>query len=472
MRIFKAHKIVPAGRILCDRIKLFRGRDAVPVAPTAGTLPIYYLFAEPNFGLFRPSRANPWLITRCYFTIAKLSLATFRPDQDITNSARFLPLTTDTMRELLGMILVFLSSQTMGTKILLSTLVWGIATPLLKHLFHQTLRLLCTRPMPPSRAFIPFEVPHPNPPGSAVLFDLTLESASDKQIMSFMTYRGRKWARTTGLGPVATEAAAYKGHLYEERTMKWIDEHFRLHLPNLKYPYAAPRWNGWVSFWTETAPQIREMFVASMFLTFEHVIGGVVLPMAYLLTQDPSYFELAMYSEIGMQMVLSVAILFSYAVGADVTVEQMHPSVWPLLLIHHACTASFCILCLNIGDDCPREEVAYILLVLLGLTSSLHYVSQMLDFSPLSQSNAPYTRLINHAICLSAQIIFRGVVWFWIVHSTCWKLHAACGPNVAASCFVVSLLFTAFNFDFIKFHYKATIGCYRKIQSGSRLKVD
>ena len=360
----------------------------------------------------------------------------------------------------------------MGTKILLSTLVWSTATPLLKHLFRQTLRLLCTRPMPPSRAYIPSELPHPNPPGSAVLFDLALVTASEKQIISFMTYRGQKWTRNTSLGPVATEAAAYKGQLYEERASKWIDDHFRLHLPNLKYPYVAPHWNGWASFWTETAPQIREMFVASLFLTFEHVIGGVVLPMAYLMTREATYFDIAMFSEIGMQIVLSVAILFSYVVGDDVTVEQMHPSVWPLLLIHHVCTASFCILCLSIGDDCPREEVSYILLALLGLTSSLHYVSQMLDFSPLSQSNTPYTRLVNHAVCLSAQLVFRGVVWFWMVHSTCWKLHATCGPNVAVTCFVVSLLFTAFNFDFIKFHYKATIGCYRKIQSESRVKID
>jgi len=33
---------------------------------------------------------------------------------------------------------------------------------------------------------------------------------------------------------------------------------------------------------------------------------------------------------------------------------------------------------------------------------------------------------------------------------------------------MVSLLFTAFNFDFIKFHYKATIGCYRKIQNAKK----
>lgn len=367
------------------------------------------------------------------------------------------------------LLLPLLSALPMGTKILISTLFWSITTPLLKYLFRQLLCLLCTRSIPPSQACIPSKLPHPNPPGSGVLFDVPLTVASHAQIIAFMTYRGRKCTRTddgkVNLQPVAEEAAAYKGQLYEKRTMKWIDDHFRLHLPNLAYPYVAPHWNGWYSFWLETASRIRAMFVASMFLTFEHVVGGVILPAAYLVTKHTSYFDLAMYSEIGMQIVLSIAILYSYGVGVDVTIEQMHPAVWPLLLIHHVCTASFCILCLHIGDACPREEVAYILFALLGFTSSLHYVSQMLDFSPLSQSNAPYTRLVNHAFCLSAQLIFRGVVWFWMVHETCWKLHDACGPKVAITCFVVSLLFTAFNVDFIKFHYKATIGCYRKIQS-------
>ena len=372
-------------------------------------------------------------------------------------------------------LLAFLWALPMSTKIVISTLFWSVTTPLLKYIFRQILCLLCTRPIPPSVVYIPSILPHPNPPGSAVLFDIPLKTASDQQIIAFMTYRGRKWTRTDdgkiNLQPVAEEAAAYKGQLYEERTMKWIDDHFRLHLPNLAYPYVAPHFNGWASFWTETGKRIQAMFVASMFLTFEHVVGGVILPAAYLVSQNTAYFDLAMYSEIGMQVVLSIAILYSYVVGEDVTVEQMHKSVWPLLLIHHVCTASFCVLCLHIEDACPRDEVAYILFALLGFTSSLHYISQMLDFSPLSQSNAPYTRLINHVFCLSAQLIFRGVVWFWMVHETCWKLHDACGPNVAVTCFVVSLLFTAFNFDFIKFHYKATIGCYRKIQSAGKAKT-
>ena len=383
---------------------------------------------------------------------------------------------TRKMGHFIDEVLRLLSALPMGTKIIISTLFWSIATPLLKYLFRQLLCLLCTRPIPPSDASIPSKLPHPNPSGSAVLFDISLRSASDAQIIAFMTYRGRKWTRIgtqrrINLQPVAEEAAAYKGQLYEERTMEWIDDHFQLHLPNLAYPYVAPHWNGWSSFWTETAPRIRAMFVASMFLTFEHVVGGVVLPAAFLMTQNTAYFDLAMYSEIGMQLVLSIAILYSYVVGEDRTIEQMHPAVWPLLLIHHVCTASFCILCLHIEDDCPRDEVAYIIFALLGFTSSLHYISQMLDFSPLSQSNAPNTRLLNHAFCLSAQLIFRGFVWFWMVHETCWKLHDACGPSVSITCFVVSLLFTAFNFDFIKFHYKATIGCYRKIRSAGKAKA-
>jgi len=355
--------------------------------------------------------------------------------------------------------------------ILLSFAFWSVVTPLLKHLFQLVLSACCSRPISPTAAWIPSQLPHPNPPGSAVLFDIALTSATDQQIIAFMKYRGRKWDRNEdgaiGLRAVVAEAAAYKGELYEERTMKWIDDHFRLKLPSLAYPYVAPHWNGWSSFWLETGPCIRSMFVASLFLTFEHVLGGIVLPALYLATENPVYFDITMYSEIGMQVVLSVAIAISYIIGEDRTVEQMHRAVWPLLLIHHVCTIGFCILCLRLGDDCPREEVSYILFAMLGFTSSLHYISQMLDFSPFSQSNAPRIRIVNHALCLAAQLWFRGVFYFKIVHDYCWKLHAARGPYVASVSILVSLLFTAFNFDFIKFHVKATKGCWRKMQQAA-----
>lgn len=72
--------------------------------------------------------------------------------------------------------------------------------------------------------------------------------ATDDQIGAFMKFRGNttwpdeKVHRDIALRQVAQAAAEYKGFLYEERTMKWIDDHFRLRLPKLKYPYVDRHW--------------------------------------------------------------------------------------------------------------------------------------------------------------------------------------------------------------------------------------
>ena len=114
-------------------------------------------------------------------------------------------------------------------------------------------KVLWSHPIPLPSASIPSTLPHKNPPGSAIPFDIPLLKASDEQIETFMSFRGkagwfeknsskgegeREWA----LQRVASCSAAYKGELYEERTMKWIDDHFRLKLPHLKYPYVDRHW--------------------------------------------------------------------------------------------------------------------------------------------------------------------------------------------------------------------------------------
>ena len=84
--------------------------------------------------------------------------------------------------------------------------------------------------------------------GSAIPFDVPLMKATDEQIVAFMKFRGKetwpdeKQSRDFALRQVAHAAAEYKGFLYEERTMKWIDDHFRLRLKNLSYPYVDRHW--------------------------------------------------------------------------------------------------------------------------------------------------------------------------------------------------------------------------------------
>ena len=103
-----------------------------------------------------------------------------------------------------------------------------------------------SKPIPIDKASIPSKLPHPNPPGSAVPFDIPLLKATDAQIQAFMDFRGMpgKYAGIdkNTLQQVANSAAAYKGWLYQERTMKWIDDHFRLRKSKLNYPYVGVHW--------------------------------------------------------------------------------------------------------------------------------------------------------------------------------------------------------------------------------------
>lgn len=227
--------------------------------------------------------------------------------------------------------------------------------------------------------------------------------------------------------------------------------------------------NGWSSFWIETGDHIHNMFLSCVVVLFEHCINGLVLPMYYLVTHNDVYLNVCLYSETGYMIYATIWILLSYVYDKDVTVEQMHRSVWPLLLLHHVLSLVLCIGCIYFIDTAPKDLICWVLLILLGLTSSLHYVGMILDFSPYAQANRPWVRFSAHIVTLSSQIFFRIVYWLKIVYMVVKHCLEESGLVVAAIVFMILLLFTAFNVDFVKFHYKATLGCYLKIQQASKL---
>ena len=211
------------------------------------------------------------------------------------------------------------------------------------------------------------------------------------------------------------------------------------------------------------------MFVSSVVVMFEHCINGLVLPLCYLVTHNDVYLNVCLYSETGFLIYATIWIILSYVYDKDVTVEQMHRSVWALLLVHHILSLVLCIGCIYFIDNAPKDPICWVLLALLGLTSSLHYVSQILDFSPYAQANKPLVRFSAHIVNLSFQIFFRIVYWLKIVYMVVKHCLEESGLEIAVIVFMILLLFTAFNVDFVKFHYKATLGCYLKIQQASKL---
>ena len=149
------------------------------------------------------------------------------------------------------------------SKITILLTIWISIISIVKITCQSLATVMWSRPIPATRAFLPSKLPHPNPPGGAVPFDVPLLKASTEQIVAFMAFRGHGeeegWsekemlkkmggadhttrARESVLQLVANSAAAYKGELYEERFMKWVDDHFRLKLPNLRYPYVDRHW--------------------------------------------------------------------------------------------------------------------------------------------------------------------------------------------------------------------------------------
>ena len=133
-------------------------------------------------------------------------------------------------------------------KVVFMLIVWACLLAFVNKLCQAVACKFWSYPVPITSASIPSKLPHPNPQGSAVSFDIPLMQATDEQIGAFMKFRGcetwpdEKQSRDIALRQVAHAAAEYKGFLYEERTMKWIDDHFRLRLPKLKYPYVDSHW--------------------------------------------------------------------------------------------------------------------------------------------------------------------------------------------------------------------------------------
>jgi len=363
------------------------------------------------------------------------------------------------------------------SKVMTMLLLWICLLTLVGWIVSAIANSFCSHPIPIESASIPSKLPHPNPPGSAIPFDLSLSKASDEQIHAFMDFfcGNSSWGKWLSperkLQLVANKAAEYKGSLYQERLMKWIDDHFRLKKSNLTYPYVDAHWNGWSSFYMETAPLVRNIFISSISILFEHTVNGLILPGLFLITRDALFFNLALYGEVAYMIYASILIVLSYSQKRDITLEQLHEAVWPLLLIHHVATLALCFICIIFSESTPKDLVCMVLLSLLGLTSSLHYFGQVLDVCPLAMANAKYTRLCNHIFCLIMQIVFRVINWMRLFYVCVVHCMDTLGVGAAVIVTLILLLFTVFNVDFVKFHVKATKACWIKIRDEKIVKL-
>lgn len=109
--------------------------------------------------------------------------------------------------------------------------VWVAILSIVRRCCTVLASVLWSHPIPIQAAFIPSKLPHPNPPGGAIPFDIPLVGASEDAIEKFMIFMlkgnqgyvdvqtrninnttDKKWT----LQDIANYAAAYKGQLVRE----------------------------------------------------------------------------------------------------------------------------------------------------------------------------------------------------------------------------------------------------------------
>lgn len=123
----------------------------------------------------------------------------------------------------------FTSNETDITNLLIHStillLIWISLLSLTKQTFKHLASIFWSHPIPISTAFIPSKLPHPNPPGGAIPFDISLLKATKDDVEKFMKFMQRDKLLSVGhwnilqqdekwtTQDVADCAAVYKGRL-------------------------------------------------------------------------------------------------------------------------------------------------------------------------------------------------------------------------------------------------------------------
>lgn len=345
-----------------------------------------------------------------------------------------------------------------------SCLIWGLVFFVMVYAFRK-IADACFSSMPAEQAYIPKSLPHPNPDGTTMPFEVRLTEASVEHVAAFMTFRGVAWTPTDGLGIVAIQAAKYKGEQFDTKVLKWEHDHFQLQKKGLCFPIPAKHWYGWTGFWAEVGPYRRGCVLGNLAVGFEHVLCGLILPLAFLWTNNVWYFAWSMYGDIGANIVSNALIAISFLTGKNYLLEQYSKAVWHLVAIHHCCAILLCSLGLLYGDATPRDLSCLLIISLLGTTGALHLFGIALDMTPWGIEDAPWARVLYQLVTFLSMVFFRVAYWIVLVYQVIQHAHRMGGWLISMLTFVVLLLFTAINADLVRYHYKALTGGWKRLQS-------
>ena len=349
-------------------------------------------------------------------------------------------------------------------------LIAAISFVLLVALIRKTAETLCTT-MPANKAFLPSTLPHPNPPGAAIPFEVKLTEATPEQVAAFMAFRrDEEWHPADGLGPVALEAARYKGELYDAKSLQWEHEHFTLKKKGLLFPFPAPHWNGWAGFWAEVGPYRQRFFLGNCALGLEHVLCGLVMPLLYLWTGDDWYFAMMQYGDLGANVYSNYLIVTSYLTGKNYLLEQYSKSIWHLVATHHVCAIVLCFIGLYYGEQTPHDLGCLLIISLLGTTGALHLFAVAIDQTPWSIEDAPGVRVAYQLATFLSMLFFRALYWVVLAAQITQHTYAMGGLPVCGLTVLALLLFTGFNVEFLSFHWKALKASWKRMKTKKEAK--
>jgi len=311
-------------------------------------------------------------------------------------------------------------------------------------------------------------------PGALGEWGTTVKNASLNELETFLNFRkltpktdSQGTASRSELEQLATvEAVKYKSECLDLAVRTYNHETYTR--GNKKWPYFVPQhsWNGWRGFWLELGGYAKNTVAGNIAYAFQHATSGV-LCVYFLVTYDVLAYKLAVYLDLGFNMVDLLLMALSLAFDKDITFYSGcghifgASGVFKLLLMHHLGAAALELCILFLGSDLQDGVLAcQMMLALVGTTGLMHFLCICSYMTPIREK--PKINFVLHALTLALFVWYRAIYWVYLLW-VCMSRVLQKGW-LAGIVFVLSFgLFTLFNVDLIRHYLKVTRKTYANL---------
>lgn len=258
---------------------------------------------------------------------------------------------------------------------------WAMALFLIKYSIQTFLFIFCST-ISSSHAKLPVENWRQKPGAMGEWGTKVVKDASMSELERFLVFR-RVTPKTDSQGRVfrkeleklaTTEVVNYKSECVDFGSRTYNHEVFTR--GNKSYPRfePPPHWNGWQGFWAEMGNYGQNLFSGNLAYAIEHGTVGM-LAAYFLFSYNVFAFKLAMYLDLGFNLVDLLLMSVSFLIQKDVTFYSGFGNIFgttgtfKLLLLHHLAACALEYLVLAVGDNVHFAEVAcHLMVALVGTT--------------------------------------------------------------------------------------------------------